>query len=403
MTSDDAMMNASESLEETVLFDKTYASMLAAAIGDAMGGPVEGGHYERIAERYGVVDSLLAYEKPPDYHAHFATDPGSITDDTRLKHILCQAISSRGDLPRRGDLVKACADAYYAAQTDLERGFLEEYVLGGLYGEAKLMWGGQATNGFIMMNSPLGLICPCDPQAAFALSYEVDFISDGYAKYSAAMAAAAVSAAMHPQASISSIVDEALAAGNAHRAEGELTRRWHWYEHVFQLNERLVKTAVDIAARQRDVFSLRAEFYERLQVSPLGSEAGQTLAVALGMLVAAGGDLRGAIIGCVNYGRDNDSYATVAGAIAGALHGTHAIPSDWRATVEAANPELDMRALALGLTRVALQRHEKQRAVTAAVDQLLSGNQGAGNQGSRESGSGDRGDGYATQASHLRL
>ncbi|GAB4546234.1 MAG: ADP-ribosylglycohydrolase family protein [Anaerolineae bacterium] len=364
-------MNALESLEETVLFDKIYASMIGGAIGDAMGGPVEGEHYQRIAEKYGIVDRLLSYEESPDYHSHFATAPGSVTDDTRLKHILCQAIISRGDLPRRGDLVKACADAYYTAQTELERGFLEEYVLGGIYGEAKLIWGGQPTNGFIMMNSPLGLICPCDPEAAFALSYEVDFISDGYARYSAAMAAAAVSAAMHPQASIASIIDETLAAGNAHRTEGELTRQWHWYQHVFQLNERLVKTAVDIAAAHQDVFSVRAEFYERLQVSPLGSEAGQTLAVALGMLVAAGGDLRQAIIGCVNYGRDNDSYATVAGAIAGALHGTEVIPSEWRETVEAANPEPDMRALAAGLAGVALRQQERRQAVAGAVDRLL--------------------------------
>ncbi len=364
-------MNAFKSIEETVLFDKIFASMLGGAIGDAMGGPVEGGHYERIGERYGIVDSLLAYDEPPDYHSHFATAPGTITDDTRLKHILCQAIIARGDLPRRGDFVKACADAYYAAQTDLERGFLEEYVLGGMYGETKLIWGGQPTNGFIMMNSPLGLLCPCDPETAFALSYDVDFISDGYAKYSAAMAAAAVSAAMHPQATTSSIIEQALAASQLHRAEGELTQRWHWYDHVFLLNERLVETAVDIATRHRDVFSLRADYYEHLLVSPLGSEAAQTLAVALGMLVAAEGDLQQAIIGCVNYGRDNDSYATVAGAIAGALHGTSAIPPEWRDTVEAANPEPDIHALSLGLAKAVQQRQQKMQAVTASVDGLL--------------------------------
>jgi ADP-ribosylglycohydrolase len=358
-------------LEETILFDKIYASMLAAAIGDAMGGPVEDWHFERIVEKHGIVDCLLPYHDPPDYHAHFATAPGTVTDDTRLKHILCQAIIARGNMPRRGDLIKACADAYYVAQTDLERGFLEEYVLAGMHGQGKLIWGGQPTNGFIMMNSPLGLICPCDPESAFALSYELDFISDGYAKYSAGIAAAAVSAAMSPSASLTSSIESALAACQAHRVEGELTRQWHWYGHVFQLNERLVKTAVDIAARHGDVFSLRAEYYESLQASLVGSEAAQTLAVALGMLVAADGDLRQAIIGCVNYGRDNDSYATVAGAIAGALHGTSAIPPDWRGTVEAANPESDMGALSLGLAEVAWQQQQKKQAVTTAVDQLL--------------------------------
>jgi ADP-ribosylglycohydrolase len=345
--------------------------MLAAAIGDAMGGAVEGWHYRQIVEKYGVVEDLLPYDRAPDYHAHFATAAGSVTDDTRLKHILCRAIINRGDLPRRGDFVKACVDAYYAAQTNLERGFLEEYALAGMYAGDKLIWGGQPTNGFIMANSPLGLICACQPEPAFLLSYEVDVISDGYARYSSAIAAAAVAAAMRPGATPASTIDEALAASRAHRVEGELTRRWHWYDHVFKMNERLVETAVDIAARHRDVFSLRPEYYEKLQVSPLGSEAAQTLAVALGMLVAADGDLRQAIIGCVNYGRDNDSYATVAGAIAGALHGTTAIPAEWRHTLEGANPEPDMRALSLGLAEVACRRHRKMQTVTAEVDQLL--------------------------------
>jgi len=365
------MVHILTSLEETVLFDKIHASMLGAAIGDAMGAPVEGWHYERIVEAHGVVDTLLPYDRPPDYHAHFATAPGTITDDTRLKHILCQAILDRGRLPQRGDIVKACADAFYAAQTDLERGFLEEYVLSGMYGEAKLIWGGQPTNGFIMMNSPIGLLCPCDPETAFALSYEVDFISDGYAKYSSAIAAAAVAAAMRHEATVNSIIEEALAACRAHKVEGDLSRNWHWYSHVFEPNERLVETAVEIAARHRDVFSLRAEYYQALQMGPLGSEAGQSLAVALGMLVAAEGDLRQAIVGCVNYGRDNDSYATIAGAITGALQGTIAIPSDWRETVEAANPEPDMRDLSLGLARVALQRQQKMETIATQVRALL--------------------------------
>jgi ADP-ribosylglycohydrolase len=360
-----------QSLETTILFDKIHAAMLAAAIGDAMGGPVEGWHYERIVEVYGVVDTLLPYDRPPDYHSHFATAPGSITDDTRLKHVLCEAIIAAGDSPRRGDLVRACTSAYYAAETDLEKGFLEEYVLGGMYGESKLIWGGQMTNGFIMANSPLGLICPCDPEGAFALSYDVDFISDGYAKYSSAIAAAAVAAAMRPDATPDSVVEDALEACQAHRVEGKLARKWHWYGHVFQLNERLINTAVEIANRHRDVFSLRAEYYEHLSVGPLGSEAAQSLAVALGMLIAVDGDLQQAIVGCVNYGRDNDSYATIAGAIAGALYGTSTIPPEWRSTVEVANPEPDMRVLSLELTKVALHKQEKARSITEQVNQLL--------------------------------
>jgi ADP-ribosylglycohydrolase len=359
------------SVTNTLLLDKIYAAMMAGAIGDAMGGPLEGWPYDRIASTYGVVDRLLSYDSPPDYHNHFATAPGTVTDDTRLKHIICRAIINCGGLPRRGDLVKACVQGYYNATSDLERGFLEEYMLGGIYAGEKLIWGGRMTNGFLMANAPIGLICPCDPVTAFATSYAVDFISDGYAKYSAALAAAVIAAALCPQTNPKDAIEAALEAAQSHRVEGPLTRQWQWYDHVFQLNERLVRTAVDIALQHQDVFSLRDTYYAKLRVNALGSEAAQTLAVALGMVVAAGGNVRQTVIGCVNYGRDNDSYATVGGAIAGALNGIHAIPSRWRDGVLAANPKPDMRVLALGLTEVAFRRYTKMRSVVAQVAQLL--------------------------------
>ena len=48
--------------------------------------------------------------------------------------------------------------------------------------------------------------------------------------------------------------------------------------------------------------------------------------VALGFLVVANGDFEQSIFGAANYGRDNDSIAGMAGAIAGALHGDRVDP-----------------------------------------------------------------------------
>jgi len=302
-----------------------------------------------------------------------------VTDDTRLRYLVAEAITAegsrgrRGHLPQRGDLVWRIVEAYHRAETELERGFLEEYARGGVYGEAKLIWGGQMTNGFLMANAPLGLICPGDPETAFALSYDVDFISDGYAKVSAAMGAAVVAAAMAPGATPASVVDGALAAAASHRIEGPLTRAWAWYDHVFALNERLVGTAVELAIQYGDVFEVREAYYERLRVSDLGSEAAQTVAVALGMLVAAKGDLRQAIIGCVNYGRDNDSYATLVGAVAGAMHGMAAVPDDWRRAVADANPELDQESASLKLAQVVVARYRREQRASATVSDLLHG------------------------------
>ena len=65
----------------------------------------------------------------------------------------------------------------------------------------------------------------------------------------------------------------------------------------------------------------------------------------------------------MNYGRDNDSIAGMAGAIAGALHGAAALRSDWIETVRSAN-RIDLDPLAADLG--ALVRRLQQRQLDAA-------------------------------------
>ncbi len=72
----------------------------------------------------------------------------------------------------------------------------------------------------------------------------------------------------------------------------------------------------------------------------------------MAMFVNCAADFKKSVIACVMYARDNDSYASVAGALAGAYHGVDVIPEDWIATVTEANPETDMLELALELTRL---------------------------------------------------
>jgi hypothetical protein len=69
--------------------------------------------------------------------------------------------------------------------------------------------------------------------------------------------------------------------------------------------------------------------------------------VALGFLVVAGGEFEPAVFGAANYGRDNDSIAGMAGAIAGALHGDGAIRREWIARIDEAN-RVDLDPLAEG-------------------------------------------------------
>ncbi|NUS27634.1 MAG: ADP-ribosylglycohydrolase family protein, partial [Streptomyces sp.] len=55
--------------------------------------------------------------------------------------------------------------------------------------------------------------------------------------------------------------------------------------------------------------------------------------LAFGAYAAADGDFVEAVLTAVNMGRDADTTAAVAGALAGATRGVSAIPADWAAAI----------------------------------------------------------------------
>ena len=157
-------------LEDSALFSKIYGGLIGAAVGDALGGPVEGLDYPEIERLHGRVERMLPYDKAPSEHGQFTNEAGSYTDDTRISLIHCQAILATGGDVTRGDLARAITDYHYQNPGRLERAFIEEYHLKGFYGARKLLYGGQPTNGAIMGNTPLGLLHPADPRAALEVA-----------------------------------------------------------------------------------------------------------------------------------------------------------------------------------------------------------------------------------------
>lgn len=211
--------------------------------------------------------------------------------------------------------------------------------------------GGNIVNcGAAMYMAPVGLVNAADPAAAYREAIDVAGAhQSSYGREAAGVFAAAVAAACAPDATPASVVDTALAlAKDGTRAAIEAVAEVAVRHTDFEPALAPLRTAVapfDTVGADYRAPGLGARRPSRLH-------AIEELPIALGMLLIGGGDYRRTVLGSVNYGRDCDSIATMAGAIAGALHGSAAVPRDWAKTVADAS-RLDLDAPARDLASVA--------------------------------------------------
>lgn len=195
-------------------------------------------------------------------HASFSLEAGSCTDDTRMMRLLSQAALRHNGYLDSTEVRMALIENYFHAQSQLEKEFLEEYFYKAALQEQKQVFGGQPTNGGIMCCAPWGLLSLCNPQEAFDQAYEALFFVEGYARYSAPIAAAAIAQAFCPGAAVTECVQAALEAASRHksRREGRLWRNWSCYDQVASKNETLLREGMKIAAEEKE----EEAFYTRL-------------------------------------------------------------------------------------------------------------------------------------------
>lgn len=98
---------------------------------------------------------------------------------------------------------------------------------------------------------------------------------------------------------------------------------------------RNLREGIAIGRQSADVWQAIAPLHETLvlQFYHWPDLAPEAVGLAFGMLAAARGDFETAVLGSVNLGRDADTIAAIAGAIAGALHGCDRIPARWSARI----------------------------------------------------------------------
>ncbi|MFJ6668588.1 ADP-ribosylglycohydrolase family protein [Streptomyces sp. NPDC091383] len=375
------------------LDERITGALVGAAVGDALGGPVEGYSPDQITERHGGLvhgvvgpwhgDAWRTARPLAPYHK----GDGHVTDDTLMTHALVRVY----------DRVRDHLDAYALAEhlvpdlmtnprwipeleaeaLPLHRLFLAEKWL-----VARLAYGhvdpreagvGNIVNcGAAMYMAPVGLVNAADPRAAYAEALDVAGAhQSSYGREAAGVFAAAVAAATAPDATADSVVTACLALAK------DGTRQ-------------AIEKVCEVAGRHTDFASalgpLRAAVEPYDTVGPdyrtpsLGARRPsrlhsiEELPVALGMLVVSGGDYRHAVLGSVNYGRDCDSIATMAGALAGALGSP--VPEEWAKTVAEAS-RLDLWQPARTLAQVAREVFALDRARRRAHERAFAALEGA--------------------------
>ncbi|MFB7466386.1 ADP-ribosylglycohydrolase family protein [Streptomyces sp. NPDC056224] len=360
------------------LEDRACGALVGAAVGDALGGPVEGWAPDQILERHGgrvhgIVGPWYEDWRTARPIAPYHKGDGHVTDDTLMTHALVRVYET----------VRDHLDAYAVADhlvpdlmtnprwipeleaeaLPLQRIFLaEKWIVTRLHyahADPREAGSGNIVNcGAAMYMAPVGLVNAGNPAGAYAEALDVAGAhQSSYGREAAGVFAAAVAAACVPGATAASVVDTALSLAKDGTREA-------------------ISAVCEAASRHRDFESALAPL--RTAVAPYDSvgpdyrapslgarrpsrlHSIEELPVALGMLLIADGGYETSVLGAVNYGRDCDSIATMAGAIAGALGGGAAVPAVWAKQVAEAS-RLDLHAPARSLAAVAREVFARDR------------------------------------------
>jgi hypothetical protein len=324
------------------IFDRILGSLLGSAIGDALGAPVEMWSHGEIAAQHGHIDQLLPLQRPASPEGPWGDQlpPGSGTDDTRWKALMITCLT--GDDPAQAlpwplTLNPAVLAQQVCTQHDRaqagpphEQLWLAEwepvaaaYLAGDAarYGTALArFYGGEMTCAGMLYAPVIGVAYPAAPQQAYRQALAMAMFDQGYARDLTALTAAMTAAAMAPQPSPASILAVIDTVDPKAYAQSRLIGRSasYWYQLSQEVAAQAGQKPWSVA------FDLLDQHQQRLAFHPA-----EIWLVMLTALQLCAFDFRTTMTFIVNYGRDNDTTAAVAGAILGAMYGATRLPDDW--------------------------------------------------------------------------
>ncbi len=327
------------------ILDAVYGCIIGGAIGDALGAPVEGWYWSDIRARYGRVTELMPGfgNTGPCYggttgdrygEAYDGPTPvvGWFSDDTTMRYYLCLAIARKGGRITPDDLRDVLVEVLNPNRVWVnERALVWKLKAGVDPWESGrgMVPAGCAT----MMIAPVGIINAGNPAQAYQDGWNIASINqEGHNRDGAATMAAGVAAAFLPGATVESVLET-------------MTRYSSYYIR------RGIELTMDLACASHSIDEFAEKYYARMldwswPIPPghqwnknrfFSGNSIELIPITMAILYLCGGDVNRSMIEAASFGRDCDTTASMAGSIAGALHGASAIRQDWIATVEHAN------------------------------------------------------------------
>lgn len=348
-------------LNKDSLLHRIEGSILGGAIGDALGGPVEGRSVEFIHKNFGgKITDLVEYVSKNPRGANISTRRGTYTDDTRFKNILCKAIVEKKERISAEDFAKIILremdpDLFFPTDGALyyklsvwnvfekhsDVSQLSSLPLLSAISPRNIGKGNIPADDAVMMISPIGLLSPANPRQAARDTYEVaSVIQNGYSLEAAICVTTAVAESMRPDVTLEDIVTTSM-------------------QYTGLANRAAIQKSVQIAKKADTFEEFKEAFHREMLVGFI--DVLEVVPACMGIILLLGKDFETAVIEAANFGRDCDSIASIVGSILGSYHGIESIPRKWVGAVMEANPDPDLMKLSKGIYEATKSEFEKTK------------------------------------------
>lgn len=357
---------------------RAEAVMTGTAVGDALGGAVEGWTPEQIEERHGGRVTGIVEPWYPDWRtarpiAPYHKGDGHVTDDTLMTRLLVEVYAKNMEhldaYAMAEDLVPLMiGDTRWIPELENETLVLHRVFLAEKWLAARLHYGhvdpreagvGNIVNcGAAMYMAPVGVVNAGHPRAAYLEAIDIAGAhQSSYGREAAAVYAAMVAAALKKGATPKSVAQDGVELahdGTKAALEAVVAAVEGWDVPKTDEEKREFATMLRQTVAPYDTVG---DEYRQMDMDarrPSRTKTIEELPVALGMVLGYDGDYREAVLASVNYGRDADSIAVMAGAICAALGGIRSVPKEWIDEVEKAS-KMDIRETGRLLGRAATE------------------------------------------------